>query len=281
MANYNTYCLDKNGIPIIGEGKPGDIREGELYVSVSQILSVENPGDFLTRWVLMTFGRTADPVAAHRNYMEEVSDLGTRLHHFIECEFTNQPYPGVVKEDMMPGIESFFRFKNQHDIEVQDAERVLFSRKYRIAGTLDLRAKIDGKPYLIDLKTGSVQGKAFVQLMAYNIMAQEMGILEEEHDLLVLGGASSKEKIADGGDFQLHTLESFFRNSITKEDLFVWFQCLRQIWYMKNTKSTKFKPIIKAMDKLIEPLIEDFKQQFQVSGIQQKKPTTSKKRKDK
>lgn len=272
--SYNTYLLDDKGNPV------NDKISGEMYVSVSQILSVENPGDFLSRWLLMTFGGQPNPIQAHKDYMNQVSDLGTRIHHFVECELTNQPYPGIVKEDMMPGIESFFRFKKEHDIEVMDVERVLHSRKYRCAGTLDLRAKIDGKPYLIDLKTGSVQGKAFIQLMAYNIMMQEMGILEEPHELLVLGGASSKEKIADGGDFVMHDRESFFKGQITKEDLFVWFQCLRQIWYLKNVKSTKFKPIIKQMQAMVDPLIEDFKNQFQVSGIdQESKPKTTKKKK--
>ena len=119
--------------------------------------------------------------------------------------------------------------------------------------------------------------------MAYNIMMQEMGILDEPHELLVLGGASSKEKIADGGDFVMHDRETFFRGQLSKQDLFVWFQCLRQIWYLKNVKSTKFKPIIKQMEALVEPLIEDFKNQFEVSGIDQeskpKKKQTTRKRK--
>ena len=122
MANYNTYLLNDKGEPV------QDKLKGEMYVSVSQILSVENPGDFLSRWLLMTFGGQPNAVQAHKDYMNKVSDLGTRLHHFVECELLGQPYPGVVQEDMMPGIESFFRFKKEHEIEALDVERVLFSR---------------------------------------------------------------------------------------------------------------------------------------------------------
>lgn len=283
--SYNCYLLDKDGNPIFG-ATTKDPRGGEIYISVSQILSTEAAGDFLTYWLLRTFAGSEDPVKEYRAYMSRVSNLGTKLHHFIECELKGIAYPDEVTDDMMPGIESFFRWKREYTVEVLDSERTLHSKKYRVAGTLDLRARIDGKPYLIDLKTGTVVHKAFVQLMAYNTMAAEMGILDNEpHDLMVLGGESSKSKIADGGDFCMHTVDSFFNGRTTKEDLFVWFQCLRQIWFMKNTKSIQFKPVIKHMEKLVDPLVEDFKKQFVLSGVQEipkkpkKKRTKTKERK--
>ena len=262
--SYNTYLLDKDGKPIFGE-RIGDLREGDLYVSVSSILSCEAMGDFLTYWLLKTFGGKSDPIGAHRQYMKDVSGLGTRLHAFIEADLLTESYKDEVFEDMMPGIESWFRFRKEHDIEVIDIERILYSRKYRFAGTLDSRLRIDGVPYIVDFKTGTVADKAFVQLTAYDTMLKEMDILEEPHELLVLGGSSSKSKVAEGGDIQMHTLESFFGGRMTKEDLFIRLMCLRQIWFLKNLKSRKFKPVIKHMEKAIDPLMENFAEQFRVS----------------
>ena len=278
MAGYNTYLLDKKGQPIFGE-KIGDLREGDLYVSVSSILSVENPGDFLSYWLLNTFGGQPNAVAAHREYMNQVSGLGTRIHEFVERDLLGQELPEVT-EDMMPAIEGFYEYKKHNTIEVLDVERIVYSPKYRFAGTLDLRAKINGKPYLLDLKTGTVTDKAFVQLAAYHSMCAELSLLDEPHDVAVIGGSDSKNKIAGGGKWILHTREDFFKGRVTQEDLFIHLMCLRQIWFFKNLKSRKFNAVIKHMEKAVEPLMEDFAAQFAViekQSKQQKKKTKEKK----
>ena len=262
--SYNTYLLDKNGNPIFGE-QVGDLRKGDLYVSVSNILSCEALGDFITYWLLKTFGGAMDPIGAHRQYMKDVSGLGTRIHAFVEADLIGESYKDEISEDMMPAIESWYRFRKKHEIEVLDIERILYSRKYRFAGTLDSRLRIDGVPYIVDLKTGTVADKAFVQLTAYDTMLKEMGILEEPHNLLVLGGADSKHKMAAGGDVQMHTLDSFFKGRVTKEDLFIRLMCLRQVWFQKNVKSRKFQPIIKHIERALDPLMEKFAEQFRVS----------------
>lgn len=277
MAGYNTYLLDKDGKPIFGESI-GDMREGDLYVSVSNILSVENPGDFLSYWLLKTFGGQEDPIGAHKAYMNHVSGLGTRIHEFVEKDLLNEELP-TVTEDMMPAIEGFYEFKKHNTIEVLDVERIVYSPKYRFAGTLDLRAKINGVPYLLDLKTGTVADKAFVQLAAYHAMCSELDILDEPHDVAVIGGADSKNKIADGGKWLLHTRESFFKGRVSQQDLFTHLLCLRQIWFFKNLKSRKFNAVIKHMEKAVEPLVRDFAAQFAVIENQSKQKTKKKKEK--
>lgn len=277
MANYNTYLIDKNGKPIF-QGKKPDLAKGDLYISVSQILSMLGGGDFLITWALREFGGHLDPLGAHKNYMERVSDLGSKLHKWIEFDLKNQKFPDEeVTEAMLPGIESWEEFKSQHDIEMIDSERVLFSRRYRFAGTLDLRVKIDGKVYIADLKTGSVQHKAFIQLTAYKTMMKEMGLSDGSEELLVLGGADSKSKISDGGKVCLHTLDTIFGGRVSEEDLFVRLMCLRELWYQENIKSRKFEPIIKGMAEYIEPITQRFRDAFR--STEQKQPKKVKKAK--
>lgn len=263
-AFYNCYALDPKGKPLFdAKGNP-DFKKGNIYISVSTILGMEGAGDFLTRWLLNTFGARSDPLGAYETYMHNVSSLGSRLHAYFEGDMMGKSMPDEqITEDMLPGIESYHTWKDEHDVEVVDTEKVLFSSKYRIAGTRDLKVKVDGQLYIADWKTGSVQDKAFAQLAMYCYMGREMG--EEDNKdakLLVLGGADSKTKIADGGAVKMHTLESWFSNEVTQADMFAWFQCLRHLWYIKNLKSRKFQPVIKDMAKIVDPMIERFRSSF-------------------
>lgn len=263
MAGYNSYLLDPNGKPVFdSNGKP-DLVNGELYISVSQILSMESTGDFLTRWLLTTFGGEPDPMRAYQAFMDRVSNLGTRLHEFIECDLKGIRYPKAIDDDMIPGIESWVKFRRNHEIETIDTEKILFSRRLRVAGTRDSRLRVNGKIYQTDLKTGSVQDKAFCQLAAYHIMSEEIGEDSKDDDYLVLGGKDSKSKVADGGEMIMHTRESWFKGRMSREDLKLKFAILRTLWYYHNTKSRKFEAIIKHMDRYVDYLAEDFKKSFQ------------------
>jgi hypothetical protein len=262
-THYNAYLLDKNGDTVFYRDKP-DLSKGELFISVSQILSMLGGGDFLIRWALKEFGGALDPLRAHSDYMDKVSTLGSKLHKYIEYDLKKEAYPDKeLSEDMIPGITSWEVFKSDHDIEMIDSERVLHSKKYRFAGTLDLRIKIDGKTYIADLKTGSVQDKAFIQLSAYKTMMQEMGLSDGSEELLVLGGGDSKSKMADGGKLFMHTTDSRFKGRVSEEDLFTRLMCLRELWYQENVKSRKWEPIIKDMSKFTDPLIERFRSAFE------------------
>lgn len=261
MANYNAYLIDDNGDSVFYQDKP-DLSKGNLYISVSQVLSMLGGNDFLIRWALTQFGGQLDPIASHKQFMDSVSSLGTALHKYIEYDLKNEKFTDVVTEAMMPGIESWHAFKNEHKIELIDSERVLHSKKLRMAGTLDQRMKIDGVTYICDLKTGSVQSKAFIQLTAYKTMMKEMGLSDGSEELLVLGGADSKSKIATGGKIFMHSRDSWFKGRVSEEDLYIQLMCLRELWYQENIKSRKFEPIIKGMQEYIDPIIERFKDSF-------------------
>ena len=279
MASYNCYLLDKDGKSVFYKDYP-DLSKGELYISVSQILSMLGGNDFLIRWCLKTFGGRLDPVKAHSDFMEKVSDLGSRLHHYVECDLKGTPFPEKdLKDDMLGGIESWVDFKNNHSIELIDSEKVLHSKKYRIAGTMDLRIKLDGKLCVCDLKTGSVQNKAYIQLACYKHMLQEMGLSDGSEQLVVLGGADSQSKVADGGKMFVHTMESWFNGRVTEEDLFTRLMCLRELWKQEHITTRKFIPIIKSMDTYLEPTIERFRDAFREAKKEAKTIKTKKKKK--
>jgi hypothetical protein len=262
MANYSCYLLDSDGNQVFYNQKP-DLAKGDLYISISQILGMLGGNDFLIRWALKEFGGQLDPIGAHSSYMERVSALGTALHKYIEYDLKGLSFPDAeLTEEMLAGIQSWYQFKAEHTIELVDSERVLFSRSLQCAGTLDLRVKIDGELYVADLKTGSVQSKAFIQLAAYKHMMKEMGLSDGSEKLLVLGGADSKSKISNGGRVCMHTLESWFKGRVSEKQLFTALLCLRELWRFENLGSRKFEPVIKGMDRYLDPLVQRFHQAF-------------------
>lgn len=277
--NYNCYSLLPDGTPVFNEkGKP-DLTRGDIYISVSSVLAMESAGDFLIKWALREFGGLLDPVRGYDSYMEKVSDLGTRLHAFIEADLKGLKYTGEWNDDMAPGIESWISFRKNHEIETVDSERILYSKQMKVAGTLDARLRIDGKLYIVDLKTGTVMPKAMTQLRCYKSMMQEMGLSDGSEELLVLGGSDSKSKIANGGKVMMHTLETMFDGQVSESDLYAQFQCLRYLWGIKNVKSRQFQPVIKGMQEAIDPMIMRFKEQF--NQLSEASASTGKKTKPK
>ena len=233
---------------------------------------MEGSGDFLMKWALKEFGGAPDPIDAYDSYMQEVSKRGSTLHRYMECDLLGIPFDGEVTKDILPGVESWHQFRSKHTIEVLESEKILWSKKFRFAGQMDLLINLDGTTYVADLKTGSVMNKAFTQLAAYKYMAMEMGVKGvEKAKLLVLGGGSSKTKIADGGKILLHTMEERFKGLVSEEDLFASFMCLRYLWYMENLRSNKFEAVIKGMETALDPMVERFKKSFDPSASHTKK----------
>lgn len=256
MASYNTYLLDKTGKTTT------DLKTGELYVSVSTILKQE--GKDLVGWALRTFGPEEEPLKAYYAYMDKVSDLGSRIHAYVEHDLKGTPLKDKdIQEDMLPAIEQWEEFKNDNSIEMVASERIVFSNRWRIAGTVDLVVRLNGKLYVGDFKTGGVYPSAFTQMAAYrSFMMQEptktriKGV--EDADLLVIN------LHRNGDPVKCHTLESYYKGRIKIEDELGVFHSLRYIWYQRNVKSKKFEAIIKNMKDVMHPLEERFKEAFKL-----------------
>lgn len=256
MANYNTYLLDKAGKTTT------DLVNGDLYVSVSTILKQE--GKDLVGWALRTFGPADEPVKAHKAYMDKVSDLGSRIHSYVEHDLKGEPIDdSLIQADMLPAIESWEQFKNSNDIKLVASERTVSSFRWRVAGTVDLVCRLNGKLYVADFKTGGVYDSAFTQMAAYKaFMCQEppkrkiKGI--EDADLLVIN------LHRNGGPVELYTLAKFHKEKVTIEDELGVFHSLRYIWYHRNIKSKKFDAIIKNMKDILNPLEKSFKEAFKL-----------------
>lgn len=77
---------------------------------------------------------------------EEARDLGTLLHHRIEEYYLGNKPDAEAMNDR--GFRHFLDFASLHELRPYRSEWTIFSRRYRIAGTLDFLA-FDGNKYEI------------------------------------------------------------------------------------------------------------------------------------
>lgn len=94
------------------------------------------------------------------------------------------------------------------DAEVIDTERVIYSRSLKYAGTFDLMARINGKVYMLDVKTTNAGKEAplgiypemFIQLGAYSYAIREETSVHIDDVGILRLGKDGKLHIATGSD---------------------------------------------------------------------------------
>jgi len=112
----------------------------------------------------------------YRKYMKEVCDIGSLMHHLIECNLKDEEpdyfkYTGIEKA--LPLLDEFLKWKEEHEIKVIFTEHKMVCDEY--GGTCDLYCECDGVKTLIDYKTSkSIYPEHGFQLSAYkNLLALE------------------------------------------------------------------------------------------------------------
>jgi hypothetical protein len=149
-------------------------------------------------------------------------DIGTLTHRSVELYLLDAPEPFQMAlqeaDPDMPkdyvvaaqkALKSFTEWwESLEQAQVIETERPIYSRSLNYAGTFDLLAKINGKTYMLDVKTTNAGKEAplgiypemFIQLGAYSYaMREETGIEIDDCGILRLG-KDGKLHIATASD---------------------------------------------------------------------------------
>jgi len=141
---------------------------------------------------------------------DQGKDIGSLVHSMVEhylkssIEGTSRPEPldfsDVDPKDMKMAQKAFMSFKKWwsglSNRSVMAVERPIYSRQMKYAGTFDLLVEIDGKTYLLDLKTTNASKKAplgvyaenFLQLGGYShALTEEQGTLIDDVGIIRVG----------------------------------------------------------------------------------------------
>ena len=130
------------------------IKDGITLKSVTQILQELFPDKY-------------DGIP--KEILNSKAEYGTQVHKFIEIIEKKKPKrpmayikryykPNIYQEE---SIRQYLAIKEQYNIEVLESEKIV-SYKYLYGGTLDIKARVNSRLALIDVKTTSELDEAWV-----------------------------------------------------------------------------------------------------------------------
>ena len=146
--------------------------DGLSLPSVTTILKIHN-NPALNRWASNLGTELSE------QYKEETAEIGKQIHSyvagFIKGIAISQLEWNTLSEEIKNGIRAYERFRLQVKFEGMETEKMVYSVKYKFAGTLDAIGKIGKDKILIDFKTGErFYPSMFAQVVAYYKAHYEM-----------------------------------------------------------------------------------------------------------
>lgn len=172
-------------------GNQKDQRRGQFYwidgkplLSVTEILKViDKPA--LRYW----FGqevyyamlkdpslKEAEALAAPYQTSKGAAARGTTVHSIVEAYKKTTVRLEGIPEEFQGFATAFYKWVDMVNPEIIEQERTVFDHDHRIAGTLDMYARIGDKFYVIDIKTGKdIYAESEIQLSAYAHMLRTEG----------------------------------------------------------------------------------------------------------
>lgn len=159
-------------------------------------------------------------------YTDEAAKIGTLAHALIQADLQGEELDmrqfSPVQVDLAENaVLSWYEWKKHHDISPVFCEKPFVSDKMKYGGTVDCYCMLDGRPVLLDFKTGkAIYEEYFVQLAAYAELLREAGLPVDECRILRVGRDAT---------------EGFEERSVT--DTRKWFEIFRHlldVYYLKK-----------------------------------------------
>ncbi len=178
--------------------------DGESVPGVTTVTGLLNKPS-LVRWA-NKLGLEGIEVSART---EENARAGSLVHALLHAELLGQEpdltgiSPGE-REQAERALSLFRAWRSEHSLRPIHCERSFVSEELRFGGTVDCYCLLDGRPVLLDFKTGrSIYPEFFVQLAAYARLLQEQGFPVEELRVLLLNrenGTRAEERSVSDSD---------------------------------------------------------------------------------
>lgn len=159
-------------------------KDNVPYLSVTEILKIiDKPA--LRYWFgqEVFFAMTKNPalnekeaLAAPYASSNTAKARGTTVHSIVEAYKQTGAVLDGIPEEFQGFATAFYKFMKEVNPEIIEQEKSVFDHKHKIAGTLDMYAKIGDSLYILDIKTGKdIYSEVELQLSAYAHMLREEG----------------------------------------------------------------------------------------------------------
>jgi hypothetical protein len=165
---------------------------GIFYPSVTTILGYFPKGAFFETW-LKDSGHNADFI------MRRAGDEGTQVHNAAEKILKGEEVRWIEQDGhvnynthVWRMILSFYDFWSTYKPNLILSEEFMFSDTHKYSGTLDLLVELNGKKWIIDIKTSTaIHTSHFLQMSAY-VKAYEERYMQTIDNVGILWLKSSK-----------------------------------------------------------------------------------------
>jgi hypothetical protein len=109
-----------------------------------------------------------------KSILDNACSKGTFVHKLTELYDMGTLNIAKVKDNYLGYLKAWETFKNEKNVRVCDVELMVFSNKFKYAGTMDRVAVIDDRICILDIKTGAPSKAHAVQTSAYALAYKEM-----------------------------------------------------------------------------------------------------------
>jgi hypothetical protein len=150
----------------------------------------------------------ADAKIAHRAKSTDAADIGTMIHEWIEKWITGKKPETPINVQMKQATDSFLKWVDDNNVKFVDSERMVYSKKWGYAGTLDFTATI-GKEFVIgDIKTSTgIWDEYWLQVAAYEqAFREEFADKDVARAVIVRVGKDASLEIKDSVDYKKNVM---------------------------------------------------------------------------
>jgi len=99
-------------------------------------------------------------------------ELGTAVHEMLHLYDTDNL--GKCPPDLEPYLDGWIKFKKDTGCQILESEKIVWSKRYRFAGTLDRKMILYGEKTIVDIKTGVNHPSGQLQTGGYLLADNEM-----------------------------------------------------------------------------------------------------------
>jgi hypothetical protein len=230
-SNRHRYTFNDKVIPTVTGilsiiNKPALVN-WSANIACDTIKSSWDPGksyDELEIHAIIEAGRKA-----HFNKKVEAGNLGSFVHKWVEQYIKGENPTMPVNEELQDSIKRFLSWVEKHQVKFLASEQVIFSKRYKYAGTFDFICTMQGKPnlYMGDLKTSNgIYDEYFLQTSAYRYARHEE-FPDERYtgQLIIRVGREGELEFAVIRD--KITYQNMFRGFLAAQNLFLTMEALK------------------------------------------------------
>lgn len=110
-----------------------------------------------------------NPIMSDFELPEKYRIRGKMVHEATELYDDGKYLPELVSDKVVPYMIAYDNFHQEHDVEYEESEMMVFNEDLFYAGRLDRIWKVDGKYFLTDIKTGGKYRWHPLQLVGYDL----------------------------------------------------------------------------------------------------------------